>query len=127
MPASLTVFFDGQCPLCSREIAHYRRRVTADAVEFVDIAKPEFDAVAIGLDPVQVNRHLHARIDGKVVKGVDAFRALWGAIPGFRWLRWVTGLPVVYSASKVLYAIFARLRPLLPRRKGNCSDGQCRV
>lgn len=127
MPANLTVFYDGLCPLCSREIEHYRRRVTAGAVEFVDIAKPEFDALALGLNPVQVHRHIHARVGGQFVTGVDAFREIWGVIPGFRWLRWVTGLPVIYPASKVLYAIFARLRPLLPKRKWNCSGGQCRV
>jgi len=127
MPANLTVFFDGLCPLCSREIAHYRRRVTADSVEFVDIAGPKFDAVTLGLDPVQVHRHIHAKVDGKLITGVDAFRALWGVIPGFRWLHWITGLPGVYSASKVLYAIFAWLRPLLPKRKRSCAGGQYQV
>ena len=68
MPARLSVYFDGLCPLCSREIAHYRKRVTPEAVEFVDIAAPGFDPVALGFDRVRVHRHLHARFDGTALR-----------------------------------------------------------
>lgn len=127
MPARLAVYFDGLCPLCSREIAHYRKRVSPDVAAFVDIAAPGFDPVALGFEPARVHRHLHARLDGSLYVGVDAFRALWGVVPGFRWLRTLTGWPVVYQVSKVLYAVFARLRPLLPKRKAGCDSGRCEV
>lgn len=123
----LTVYFDGQCPLCSREIAHYRRRAPADAVAFIDIAVPDFDPGAHGLDPVRANRLFHVRAGDRLLVGVDAFRALWAAVPGFRWLRAVTGLPGVYQIACLLYAVFARVRPLLQRRKTRCKAGQCRV
>lgn len=34
----LTVYYDGACPLCRREIEFYRRRRGADAIEWVDAA-----------------------------------------------------------------------------------------
>ncbi len=125
--SSPTVYFDGLCPLCSREIEHYRRRVPAGSMEFVDIADPTFDPVAHGVDPVRVNQHMHAKVDGKLFVGVDAFRAIWAIIPGFRWLRRLTGLPLVYPATKVLYSLFARVRPWLPKRKSPCANGRCRI
>lgn len=123
----LTVYFDGQCPLCSREIAHYRRRAQADAVTFIDIAARDFDPAAHGLDPVRIERLFHVRAGDRLLVGLDAFRALWADVPGFRWLRAVTGLPGVYQVAGVLYAGFARLRPLLQRRKARCQAGRCRV
>ena len=32
------VLFDGGCPMCSREIAHYRRLGGAEAIDWIDIA-----------------------------------------------------------------------------------------
>ena len=125
--ATVQAYFDGQCPLCSREISHYRKRVSPESVEFVDIAKPGFDAVALGFDPHRVQRHFHVKKDGQLCIGVDAFRAIWSIIPGYRWLGKLTGLPIVYQVSKAAYAVFARIRPLLPKRKSDCTDGQCRV
>jgi predicted DCC family thiol-disulfide oxidoreductase YuxK len=34
----MTVYYDGECPICSIEIGHYRRCRGSGAVEFVDIA-----------------------------------------------------------------------------------------
>jgi predicted DCC family thiol-disulfide oxidoreductase YuxK len=45
----LTLFYDGLCPLCSREIAHYRRRMPEGAADFIDITDPTFDALSHGL------------------------------------------------------------------------------
>jgi hypothetical protein len=44
------VYFDGKCPLCSREVAHYRDQVKAEPVSFDDIAADNFGTVNHGLD-----------------------------------------------------------------------------
>lgn len=124
--ARLQIFYDGLCHLCSREINHYRKKAIPGTVEFVDITSSSFDPVAEGFDPKRVNLHLHARLDGQLFIGVDAFRAIWSVIPGYGWLKSLTGLPIVYHVSKLLYAIFARIRPLFPKRK-TCENGQCAV
>ncbi len=124
--ARLQIFYDGGCHLCSREIAHYGKKAPPGSTEFVDITAATFDPVAEGFDPARVQRHMHARLDGTLFIGVDAFRAVWAVIPGFRWLRWLTGLPVVYQATKVLYALFAWVRPWLPKRRDGDS-GTCHL
>lgn len=125
MSPRLSVYFDGLCPLCSREIAHYRKRSASASVEFVDIAAPGFDATTLGLDSARIHKHMHAQLDGKMVVGVDAFLAIWQIVPGFRWLHAAVALPVVYPFAKLAYAAFAEVRPYLPRRKLACEAGVC--
>ncbi|HVK12859.1 MAG TPA: DUF393 domain-containing protein [Gemmataceae bacterium] len=127
MPAPLSVYYDGLCPLCSREIDHYRKRVARGAVEFVDIANSGFDPGPLGLDPVRVQKHFHVKAGERLYIGVDGFRELWAHVPGFRWLRTLTGLPGVYQASRVLYAVFAWVRPWLPKRKRACTTDRCHL
>jgi len=122
----LTVYYDGLCPLCSREIAYYRRRAGDGAgVHFVDIADPRFDARPHGLDAAAVHRRMHVKVGDEVRTGVDAFVALWERLRGFRWMARVAKWPGVYQALRVAYAAFARVRPWLPRRKAACDTGTC--
>ncbi len=59
-PDRLQVFFDGACPLCSREVSHYKKRDLHNKIEWIDIAQPTFNAASFGLDPVARQRS-HAR------------------------------------------------------------------
>ena len=47
--AALTVFYDGACPLCRREIAFYRRRRGAARIRWLDISRAPEGEVAPGL------------------------------------------------------------------------------
>jgi predicted DCC family thiol-disulfide oxidoreductase YuxK len=124
--APLTLFFDGLCPLCSREMAHYRRHTPAGAVHFLDITGPGFDASAHGLDVKRVHQVMHAKVGGEMRTGVDAFIALWQAIPRYRWLAKAARWPGVHGLLKIGYRLFARVRPLLPRRQAACTTGTCK-
>jgi predicted DCC family thiol-disulfide oxidoreductase YuxK len=119
----LTLFYDGLCPLCSREIAHYRRRLTDPDVSFLDIADPTFDAARHGLHPRRVRRVLHVKVGDDVRTGVDAFIVLWQRVRGWSWLARLASSPCIYHAMTVGYHLFALVRPLLPRRR--CADGAC--
>ncbi len=123
----LTLYYDGLCPLCSREIAYYRQRAGGDpGVRFVDITDPAFNALEHGLDPSAVHRRMHVKVGGEVRQGVDAFVAIWGRVPGFGWLARLAKWPGVRASLRLAYAGFARVRPLLPRRKPACATGTCR-
>lgn len=116
-PPALTVFFDGLCPLCSREIEHYRRQPGAESISFVDITASSFDPVQAGVNPRRVHEVLHVRdAQGRISTGVDAFVEIWRVLPRYEWAaRWAGRAPIkaVLSAG---YAVFAKLRPFLPRR-----------
>ncbi len=79
-PWSLTLYFDGNCPLCAREITILRRHAAEARLLFVDIDSPEFDAKALGFTLEQMQATLHACFaDGRWVKGLDATLWSWRA------------------------------------------------
>lgn len=121
----LILYYDGLCPLCSREIAHFKRRVLHGEVSFLDITDPSFDAASHGVDPRRIHKVMHARRGEKVLTGLDAFIALWEIVPGYGWLARLARLPVLYGILTLGYFVFALLRPLLPRRKADCETGVC--
>lgn len=121
MENQITVFYDGLCQLCSREISHYKKMKGARRILFVDITAPQFDAEKEGLDPRQVHRHLHAKDStGKVYKGVDSFILIWSQLDSLQKIVPVASLKPVKKTLELGYAIFVQIRPLLPRKK--CSD-----
>lgn len=69
----LTLYFDGACPLCAREVAFLRRRCTAAKLILVDIDSDEFDPTPLGLTIEELRSCLHARFaNGQWVTGLDA-------------------------------------------------------
>jgi len=119
----LQVFFDGACPLCSREMAALARRDRRGQIEFIDIAAPDFDAAAWGREPSQLMAAMHVRLpDGRWAIGADAFRQLYGLL-GFGWIVALTRVPGIRQAVDAGYRVFARNRT---RLTGRCSvDGGC--
>jgi predicted DCC family thiol-disulfide oxidoreductase YuxK len=105
------VLYNDTCPVCAFEIGHYRRGAARDglALRFDPIAR----AADWGLAPDAAARRLHVRQDGRVLAGFAAFRALWAAMPGWRWLAWLTGLPVIRPLAAGVYDRLAA--PLLYR------------
>ena len=105
MNAEIRVLFNETCPVCRFEIDAYRRRALADGLPI------RFDAMDKaadwGLTPDQAARQLHVWQDGRVLSGLEAFRALWSAMPRWRWLAWLTGLPVIRPLVGMLYARIA--------------------
>jgi predicted DCC family thiol-disulfide oxidoreductase YuxK len=109
----LTVWHDGDCPLCRAEIALMRRLDTHGAIRFVDAAAPGPDACP--LDRRVLLARFHAREDGELLSGAAAFAAMWRAIPLLRPLGLLARAPVVLRALEAAYLGFLRVRPSLQR------------
>ena len=123
----VTLFYDGLCPLCSREVAHYRKHAPAEGLAFVDIADPTFDAASHGLDPLAIHHVMHVKVGDNILTGVDAFLAVWELLPPYRWIVRLARVSVVRWFMKLSYFAYARVRPWLPRRKQACASETCRV
>ena len=120
--ASLTVLYDGACPLCRREIGVYRGLQPLESgapVCFADVsdaAIPLPSALPPGVTREQLLARFHVRgRDGELLSGARAFLALWAALPGWRWLALVGRLPGAAWLMERGYRLFLRLRPLLQR------------
>lgn len=126
MKNKISVYYDGLCHLCSREINHYRKMKGADQIRFVDITALDFDAAAEGVDPVKVHQHMHVRgADGQLHTGVDAFIQIWETLPNLKTVARFARLGPVHALLRVGYAGFARVRPWLPRKE--CAGPYCEV
>jgi predicted DCC family thiol-disulfide oxidoreductase YuxK len=122
--AIFEVFYDGDCPLCSREIATLRKLDRHERIAFTDIAAPHFDPSSLGLTHAQLMARIHGRTaQGQLVEGVEVFRQLYAAV-GFGRLVAASRLPGVRTALDAAYTLFAKSRL---RLTGRCETGQCAV
>lgn len=108
--ARTEVYYDGACPVCSREIAAYRRAKGAEALCFVDVSQPDAP-LAPGLTREAALARMHVRrADGSMASGAAAFAALWSALPGWAWLGRVAALPLIAPMLELGYRGFLRAR-----------------
>ncbi|MHA6722373.1 thiol-disulfide oxidoreductase DCC family protein [Sphingomonas sp. RS2018] len=110
---NLTVWHDGDCPLCRAEIALIRRLDTRGAIRFVDAARS--DATACPLDRRVLLARFHASEDGRLLSGAAAFAAMWRAIPLLRPIGLLARSPMVLRILEAAYLGFLRIRPVLQR------------
>ena len=98
------VLYNGACPVCRREIDHYRRLDgdQGSALAFADISKSGPELAGLELSDDEARRRLHVlETDGRLLVGIPAFAAIWDRLPRYRWLATISRLPI--------------LRRLLPR------------
>jgi predicted DCC family thiol-disulfide oxidoreductase YuxK len=119
---ALDVFYDGACPMCRREIAHYQRLLAQPPLRFVDASEGPLPAFAPPRS--QLLARLHVRqADGRWHSGAAAFVTLWASLPGWRWLARLGAVPGALPVMELAYRCFLRVRPLW-RRPAPC-DGAC--
>ncbi len=112
----LTVYFDGACPLCRREISFYRRFRGAEDIAWVDVSDGSGGHVEADLSRRAALRRFHVRRrDGGLSSGAAAFAELWMALPSLSWLGRSLALPGIRHVTEGLYRVFLVVRPLLQR------------
>ncbi|MGM0535967.1 MAG: thiol-disulfide oxidoreductase DCC family protein [Pseudomonadota bacterium] len=108
--APATLYHDGHCPLCQREVAWLSRHPRRSHVRLVDIQSADFDATSLGTSFEAMMGRLHVRdAVGRWYIGMDASRALY-AVLGYRRLVWLSTLPGIAGMMDAGYRGFARRR-----------------
>lgn len=116
--APITVFFDGLCPVCSREVRLYRRLHAPGAILWRDLASAEdlLQQESFGLADALALLHVRDA-DSTLRIGLAAHLCMWQRLPGFRVIVAVLRLfPALMAPLDAIYRYFTARRPGLTRR-----------
>jgi len=117
-----TVFFDGGCPLCSREIAHYRRLNARSEIDWIDVTREPDRLAVFDLTAEDAMRSFHVMDKaGQMVTGARAFITLWRELPYYRRLAALCEALRVLPLLEWGYRHFARWH-----FQNRCAKGICR-
>lgn len=96
------ILYNDACPICTREIRHYDRLTQASdlPLQFEALSSSAADW---GLDEETAAKRIHAKRGDEILVGVPAFLAMWAAIPRYRWLARIVGLPGVRQIAHLIY------------------------
>ena len=118
---SLTVLFDGGCPLCSREIGHYQNLTSLVPIQWFDITRDDLMLRQFGVKREDAMAEFHVFDDkGQLHKGADGFVVLWQALPYYCWLASISRILHLLPLMRKFYTHFARWH-----FKRRCQSGVC--
>lgn len=126
-PTAFEVFFDGDCPLCMKEIRMLQWMDRKNQrIRFTDITDPLFVAMyETGLPHDELMAEIYGRLpSGELVSGMEVFRQLYGAV-GLGALFAPTAWPILRPGFDMAYQLFAKNRL---RLTGRCNaDSGCAI
>ena len=110
---SLTVFYDGYCPLCVKEMASLAARDKQHKLDLVDVHQTEFTQWYPEITPEAaltiLHGYLHNDKERKLVTGLDVTCHAWRLV-GKGWLVAPLRWPVLRWFCDKAYLCFARHR-----------------
>ena len=129
--AKLTIFFDGGCPLCKREVDFLQSRNQKGYLSFIDINTSDFYLhLKYGITYKQAMERIHAlRSDGSVIKDIKVFQEAYTLI-GLGWIYTPTKLPIFDKFIEFIYGIWAKYRLKLtfrPSIEKLCTEKGCEL
>ena len=108
----LRMLYDGDCPLCMREVNMLKRRDEGqNKIDFVDIASPAYDPLDnqnISFEKAMNNIHAITR-EGEVVTNIEVFRRLYDLV-GLGWVFAITKTEPFGTIVDKIYDVWAYYR-----------------
>jgi predicted DCC family thiol-disulfide oxidoreductase YuxK len=106
--ARIQVYFDGDCPICAREMDRCRVLEGAAAIDFVDINKDMSALQSNGVRYEEALARLYVRDEtGRLHKGISAYAVLFKKLRRYRWLARLVTLPGALPVLDRIYAAWA--------------------
>jgi len=127
----LTIFFDGGCPLCKREVDFLQSRNQKGYLKFIDINNSDFSIdFKYGITYKQAMDRIHAlKTDGSIIKDIKVFQEAYSLI-GLGWIYAPTKIPIFYKFIEFVYRVWAKYRLKLtfrPSIKKLCAERGCKL
>jgi predicted DCC family thiol-disulfide oxidoreductase YuxK len=114
----LTLYYDGQCPLCQAEIHFLQSRNAQGKLAFVDVTELDFDAPAHRISCEAAMAQIHGRLaNGQTLVGVPVFAQAY-QLAQLPVLSWVLSRPWLQPLLGPAYLLFAKHRHTLSKRFG---------
>lgn len=108
----VTVYYDGSCPLCRREMALYQNLPSKHTLHWVDVSVPADLPPTLTCELAM--RRFHVRdAKGHLYSGARAFSVLWRCFSGWRLLGWLIAVAPVSWFAEAAYRLFLPVRPRL--------------
>lgn len=108
---SVTVYYDGSCPLCTKEMSLYKKSNGSNEITWCDVSKEQPPQ---GLSREQAMSRFHVQTgSGEMASGARAFIALWLSLPRWRWFGKIASMPPLPWVLEGAYRLFLPIRPLL--------------
>jgi predicted DCC family thiol-disulfide oxidoreductase YuxK len=107
----IKILFDNQCNICKKEIQYYRSISPSRIFLWCNLHTNKALLRKYNISYKEALLSLHA-IDEKdrLHKGIDAFCLIWKHLKGWKFLRLIIKMPIIYPTSKILYKFFALWR-----------------
>ena len=120
------VFFDGACPLCSKEVKLYKKLAANDKlhgqyndadIEWIDISKSRTELKKEGIKYADAMQLMHVKdASGVHQVGINAVLTVWDQIPYYRQLSKVLkSIPALHPLLDKAYRLAAHNRLKLTR------------
>lgn len=128
----LTVFYDGNCPLCSLEMQKLKRCDNNDLIALVNLHQENFETDFPDIDITNAMKILHGQYQGKILLGLDVTHRAWTLV-GRGALVAPLQFPIIKQLAHGGYLLLAKYRrPIsscLYQRFGigvvTCEQGTC--
>jgi predicted DCC family thiol-disulfide oxidoreductase YuxK len=127
---AFTLFYDGLCPLCEKEIIALQKRDKENKIVFEDISLPDFPQRFPHMNIDELNARIHGQLsDGTMITGLDVTHKAWSLV-GVKWLYAPLRWPVIRWFADKFYNFFAKHRHKISywlTGKERCDSNRCSI
>lgn len=128
----LTIFYDGNCPLCSLEMKRLKEHDNNQLIQLIDLHQVDFNQQFPHINVDKALAILHGEYQGKLLLGLDVTHRAWTLV-GRGLLVAPLQWPLIKQLSHCVYLLLAKNRYPISQflykrfRIGikNCNQGTC--
>ena len=114
----ISIFYDGQCGLCTKEINYYKKIAPKNTFIFYDIINNVERIEKLGFNLQEGLLYLHVvNHDNKIKIGAEAFITIWENLKYWRLFAKIIASPPILFLAKIIYKRFSQYRF---KKRGYC-------
>jgi len=117
--SKVTMYHDGECPLCKFEVKTMQKLDTAKAIRWVDITKDNKALEESGISYQQAMARIHVKGENQtMLTGIRGFMTVWKHLPYYRRIvPVIEHIPLLLPILESIYTLFAKYRLPLTGKK----------